>query len=126
MRIGILANSLPAAANIYDEIVTLPDVEVFVMLCPVDEQSDQSLLSHVARFAVRPGRADSLKLLSKRAVIRFRKPLHDPETITRLKAMKLDIGLHKSGNIYRRETIECFRFGILNAHIGRLPKYWPS
>lgn len=37
--------------------------------------------------------------------------------------MKLDIGLHKSGTIYRESTINCFRLGILNPHIGILPRY---
>jgi methionyl-tRNA formyltransferase len=124
MRIGILANSLPAAANIYHEIKSVPGAEVFVLLSPADERSSWSgLVSQLARVAVKPGRAKTLKLISQRAVTRFSRPLHDRETISRVKEMKLDIGLHKSGNIYRRETIECFRLGILNAHIGLLPKY---
>ena len=69
------------------------------------------------------GRVKSLKLVGKRNVIRFRKPLHDRETISRLQELNLDVGLHKSGSIYSSATIECFRLGILNAHIGLLPKY---
>ena len=124
MRIGILANSLAAAANIHDEVATVPGAEVFVLLCPVDEASSRgNFFWHVARFALRPGRRNSLSLVRKGAVIHFSRPLHDPETLSRLKDLKLDVGLHKSGNIYRRETIECFRLGILNAHIGLLPEY---
>ena len=51
------------------------------------------------------------------------KPLDDPRSIVRLKALNLDVGLHKSGVIYRKATINAFRLGILNPHIGILPAY---
>lgn len=121
MRIGILANSLPAAVTIYDEVQALPDTEVLVLLAPVS--GDGKLFEHVARFAAKSDRLKSLELLSKRAVISLRKPFQHPESLARLKELKFDVGLHKSGNIYRRDTIDCFRLGILNAHIGTLPKY---
>ncbi len=123
MRIGILANSLPAAANVYDEVSRVPGAEVFVLLCPVGEHENKGVLRHVARFAVKPGRAKTLKLISQRAVIRFDEVLDHPKSVARLQELKLDVGLHKSGNIYRAETIACFRVGILNAHIGLLPNY---
>lgn len=50
-------------------------------------------------------------------------PLDHPASISKLAARSFDVGLHKTGNIYRQETIDCFRLGILNAHIGLLPKY---
>jgi methionyl-tRNA formyltransferase len=121
MRIGILANSLPTALGIYDEAQTVPGVEVLVLLAPLG--SGGGLSEHVARFVTKSGRSKSLKLIRKGAVVSFRKPLHDPETVSQLKQLKLDVGLHKSGSIYSRDTIECFRLGILNAHIGLLPKY---
>lgn len=123
MRIAILANWLPAAANIYAELMNVSGAEVLVLLCPAEEDSNRGLLSHMARFAARPGRVDSLRMISKGAVVRFSRPLQDPVTISRVKELRLDVGLHKSGNIYRHETIDCFRLGILNAHIGLLPRY---
>lgn len=121
MRIGILANSLPAALKIYDEARGLPGVEVFVLLAPLGR--DGGLSGHLARLVAKSGRRESLKLIGKRAVVRFRKPLQDSGTNSRLQELKLDVGLHKSGSIYSSDTIECFRLGILNAHIGLLPKY---
>ena len=53
----------------------------------------------------------------------FSKPLDHPQTLFRLKELNFDIGLHKSGTIYRDSTIRAFKWGILNAHIGLLPKY---
>ena len=120
MRIGILANSLPAALRIYDEAKAVPGAEVFVLLAPL---GNGGLSEHIARFVAKSGRRKSLRLISKRAVVRFRKPLQDPDTISQLKQLRLDVGLHKSGQIYPAETIACFRLGILNAHIGLLPKY---
>ncbi|HYJ45645.1 MAG TPA: formyltransferase family protein, partial [Pyrinomonadaceae bacterium] len=50
-------------------------------------------------------------------------PLDNPQTLARLKQLELDVGLHKAGVIYRDETINAFRLGILNPHIGILPGY---
>jgi len=121
MRIGILANSLPAALSIYREAEELPGTEVHVLLAPVSGNSKLSV--HVARFVAKSGRRQSLSLIGRRALVHFRKPFDHPETISRLKELRLDVGLHKSGNIYRRDTIACFQHGILNAHIGILPGY---
>jgi hypothetical protein len=120
MRIGILANSLPAARSIYEEAKAVPGSDVFVLLCPLN---GSNLLRHIARFIVRGGRWNSLRMMSAGKVVRLRKALDDPQTIAQLKEMRLDLGLHKSGNIYRAVTIDCFRLGILNAHVGLLPKY---
>jgi methionyl-tRNA formyltransferase len=121
MRIGILANSLPAAVTIYEEVHALPGTEVLVLLAPASGEG--KLFEHVARFAAKPDRLKSLELVTKRVVVSLRKSFQHPESVARVKELKFDLGLHKSGNIYRRETIDCFRLGILNAHIGLLPKY---
>lgn len=121
MRIGILANSLPAAVAVYDQVSGVPDVELFVLLAPVAGES--KLSAHVARLVVKGARRKSLEMIGRRAVVHLRQPFAHPESVARLNALNLDLGLHKSGNIYRRETINCFRLGILNAHIGLLPKY---
>jgi methionyl-tRNA formyltransferase len=123
MRIGILANSLAAARNVYDEAKAAPGSDVFVLLVPSGNSDANTLMRHLARLVLKPGRWKSLRMIAGRKVVLFRKPLHDSATIARLRELQLDVGLHKSGNIYRRETIECFQLGILNAHIGLLPGY---
>ena len=122
MDIGILANSLPAALNIYDEINKVARGSVFVLICPLDHQPND-LLRHGARLIFRRGRWKSLRLTLAGKVVYLRKALDHPQTIARLRKLNLDLGLHKSGNIYRHATISSFRLGILNAHIGLLPKY---
>jgi len=124
MRTGILANSLPAALKIYEELKTVPDCDTFILLCPMpDESRSRVLLKHLARIFLRRGGLKSLRLVFSRKVFLFQKPLDHPKTLARLKALKLDVGLHKAGVIYRETTINCFRLGILNPHIGILPAY---
>jgi methionyl-tRNA formyltransferase len=124
MRTGILANSLPAALDIYDELKAVPDCDTFILLGPTPGESQRrTLLKHLARIFLKRGGLKSLRLLFSRRVLIFQKPLDHPETLVRLKALKLDVGLHKAGVIYREPTIKAFRLGILNPHIGILPAY---
>ena len=64
-----------------------------------------------------------LRLLLQGRVKFFYHNFHHSKSINRLKKYKLDIGLHGAGIIYRDNLIACFSKGILNAHIGILPKY---
>ena len=124
MRIGILANSVPAAVRIYDDVRKVAATEVYVLLFPSNHESQaRDLMRHLARLILKTGRWKSLRMILAGRVVYFRKVLDDPQSLARLKELNLDLGLHKSGTIYRRGTIECFRLGILNAHIGLLPKY---
>lgn len=51
------------------------------------------------------------------------RPLHDAAVLDWIRRHRPDVGLHATGVIYRRSAIDCFRLGILNAHIGLLPAY---
>jgi len=50
-------------------------------------------------------------------------PLGVPKTIAFLKRIQPDLALHAMGVIYRKNIIDLCGLGILNAHIGRLPRY---
>jgi methionyl-tRNA formyltransferase len=50
-------------------------------------------------------------------------PLGSPRTLRFLERHRADMALHAMGVIYRRPVIERCGRGILNAHIGKLPKY---
>lgn len=124
MRTGILANSLPAVLKIYEELKAVPDCEPFILLCNAPEESQgRSLFKHLARLLLKRGGWKSLRLVFSRKVILFQRPLDHAATLAKLKRLRLDIGLHKAGSIYRQPTIDCFRLGILNPHIGLLPGY---
>ena len=124
MRVGILAHSLPAAIKIYQQLHAIDGVKVFVLLYPLPNESPAKTdLKHAARLVLKPGRRASLKLLASGRVVPLRAPLEHPANLSRLKKLNLDVGIHKSGLIYRQPVINLFRLGILNPHIGLLPAY---
>ena len=119
MRIGILAHSFSSAFEIYKAV---PGHEVFIILSPSPHRSAwTSYLANLARIARTT--LKGLKLLTTGRLIFLRRPLHDPKSVDTLKKLNLDVGLHKAGVIYRDVTIDAFRLGILNHHIGILPAY---
>ncbi len=124
MRVGILAQTLPAALRVYSELEALPDMELFILLARAPGESrHRFLIKHAAHLVKTPGRGSSLKLALKRRVFILDKPLDHPHSLRLLRNLRLDIGLHKTGIIYRESTIRSFRLGILNPHIGILPRY---
>lgn len=127
MRTAILAHSFSSAFRIYKAVADMRGQEVFIILSPSPQRS--ALTSHLVnlarlvltsakRFDLKP-----LKLVATRRVIFLRGPFHDHQSVDTLKKLSLDVGLHKAGVIYRDVTIDAFRLGILNHHIGILPAY---
>lgn len=125
MRIGILAHSFSAAWRIYLGFADVPDVEVFTLLSA--SPGREKLVGRVAYLVqlVRACiKAASLRpLIYSRSVIRLVGGFNDPESVRAIERLSLDVGLHKSGVIYKQPIIKAFRLGILNPHIGLLPKY---
>lgn len=124
MRIGILAHSFSSAFEIYKAI---PGHEVFIILSPSPHRSARtSYLANLARFVLTTIKGfdlEPLRLFAKGKLIFLHGPLHDQKSVDTLKKLRLDVGLHKAGVIYRDVTINAFRLGILNHHIGILPEY---
>ena len=127
MRTGILAHSFSSAFAVYKTVADLPGHEVFIILSPSPRRSaGVSLLANVARLvftSVKEFSLKPLKLLATGKLIFLRGALHDKESVNTLKRLRLDVGLHKAGVIYREATIDAFQLGILNHHIGILPAY---
>lgn len=127
MRIGILAHSFLSAFKIYKAVADVPGREVFIILSPSPHRSART--SHLANLArlvltsLKGSDSKPLQLFVTGRLIFLDGPFHDQESVDRLTKLKLDIGLHKAGVIYRDATINAFRFGILNHHIGILPAY---
>lgn len=125
MRIGILAHSFTAALHTYEALQDLSESEIYLVLSP---SSNRSAWSNHAANLVRLGIAvlksfRTLRLVTNRRLILLFRPLDESRSVTRLKNLDLDVGLHKAGVIYREATISAFRLGILNPHIGLLPAY---
>lgn len=127
MRIGILAHSFSSAFDIYKAVDETAGYETFIILSPSPHRSPRfSHFSNLARIILTSLKDFTLKpflLFMNGKVIILRGPLHDQASIDVLKRLKLDVGLHKAGVIYRDVTIDTFRLGILNHHIGILPAY---
>jgi methionyl-tRNA formyltransferase len=127
MRIVILAHSFSSAFAIYRAIEDMPGQEVFIILSPSPHRSARSShLANVARLILTTLKGLDLKPLQLFAIGRLlflRGPFHDQESVDKFKKLRLDVGLHKAGVIYRDVTIDTFRLGILNHHIGILPAY---
>ena len=127
MRIGILAHSFSSAFTIYKAVEDIPDQEIFILLSPSPHRSaPTSYLANLARLTLHSLTGfdgKPLQLLLGGRLIFLGRPFHDERSVETLKKLKLDVGLHKAGVIYRNVTIDAFRLGILNYHIGILPAY---
>jgi len=124
MRVGILANSIPAAISICNEVERIPGLDVYVLLCRNSGESAlKGLVKHIYRFLFQPFRIRSLKLILSGPVVFLNPKLDSAQAITRIKRLNLDLGLHRTDHIYRQATIDAFGMGILNPHIGILPRY---
>lgn len=127
MRVGILANSYLAALRIYKELHDIEDCELFVILSPLPHRSPWiSILANFARMTIgslSPANWQLSNVPSNRKVVFLPKAIDHPDSVAQLRKMNLEVGLHKSGTIYRQPTIDAFRLGILNPHIGLLPEY---
>ena len=127
MRTGILAHSFSSALTIYKAIEDIPDQEIFILLSPSPHRSAPiSYLANLTRLLINSFKgfdAKPLRLLLKGRLIFLRGPFHDESSVQTIKKLRVDVGLHKAGVIYRDVTINAFRLGILNHHIGLLPAY---
>ena len=125
MRVGILSHSFAAAWRIHLGLVSVADVETFIVLSPSPGRGVwRSRLSNLAQVVLctfrNPGNPP---LFSLRRFVFLQNGFNHPESVASLKRLEFDVGLHKSGVIYRDEIIGVFRLGMLNPHIGLLPKY---
>lgn len=122
MRIGILTHSVPAALPILAELER--GQVVYILLLPEPGvKRVTGMLKHLVRLLLRPGRFATIRQLIRGRVKLVNPPIAKYENIRKIKELELDVGLHNSGVIYRQPVIEAFSIGILNAHIGMLPRY---
>lgn len=125
MRIGILAHSFSSAFELYKAVKDIPGHQVFIILSPSPNRSaSTSYFANLARLVQTSVKdSHSLQLFKSRRLVQLRRPLDHARSVPTLKKLNLDVGLHKAGVIYRDVTINAFRLGILNHHIGILPAY---
>lgn len=124
MKVGILANSLKAGGKLYETVNGLAFCDPWLIWCPQKKSiTFRDYLMLLRSFLFSTNSLALWRLWISGKIILLKRDLAHPDSINKLKAMEMDVGLHKSGSIYRENTIDCFKLGILNAHIGILPKY---
>jgi len=128
MRVAVIAGSISGGFRIASEIETLAGVELFVIVCNVGNRSpllrwSRELLSALRSFKWWTAATKAYSYAQLGRLIILHRPLDDSTSIERVRALQCDLGLHAANVIYREPTISAFRLGILNAHIGILPKY---
>ena len=127
MRTGILAHSFSSAFAIYKAVADTAGQELFIILSPSPHRpAGASHLVNLARLVLASLKGLDLRplmLFATRRVIFLRGAFDAPRSVETLRKLNLDVGLHKTGVIYRDVTIDAFRLGILNHHIGILPAY---
>jgi hypothetical protein len=128
MRVAVIAGSISGGFRIAREVETLAGVELFVVVCNVGKRSpllrwSRELLSALKSLKWWTLATKGYSYAKQGRLIILHRPLDDGTSIDRLRALQCDVGLHASNVIYREPTISSFRLGILNAHIGILPKY---
>jgi hypothetical protein len=128
MRVAVIAGSISGGIRIAREMETLAGVDVFVVACNVGKRSpllrwSRELLSALKTFKWWTLATKACSYARQGRLIILHRPLDDATSIARLRALQCDVGLHAANVIYREPTISAFRLGILNAHIGILPKY---
>ncbi len=123
MRIGILATSFRSGIKLFEALDSLPQKEVFLLVFPSGRTASfwKRVTLFLSGLLSSPWRLP--RLLCAGNVVLLSEALDHPKTLSRIRELDLDIGLHKSEVIYRDSTIRSFKQGILNAHIGLLPKY---
>ncbi len=128
MRVAVVASSIAAGVRIATEIENLPGVDVFIVVCNVGMRPAllrwaRELFLALRSFEWRTLTAKVWSYARSGKLIILRRPLNDSASTERLRSLRCDVGLHAANVIYREPTISAFKLGILNAHIGILPKY---
>src|SRR5216684_6592333 len=128
MRVAIIAGSMAIAIRVAKEIENLPTVDVSIVLCNLRMRPPllrwaRELLLALKSFQWLAFAGRVYDYVKSRKLMILRRPLDDSISTERLRSLQCDVGLHAANVIYREPTISSFRLGILNAHIGILPKY---
>jgi len=116
MKAVALCANLDKALEFWRRLGRAPGVELRLFVCS-PRWPRQLLRIGGSRLLL------SLRLWKLGTLAFTRRGLDDRRTLERLRALGADVGLHATDVIYRKATLEAFRLGILNAHIGLLPRY---
>lgn len=126
LRVLALCDNVWKAAQFLPLLDSHAEFELHVLVAPQRPESVGRGLRALVELAItllRSRNARLLVALLRGRLRRSRFPLAHERTTSWIAARGFDVGLHAAAVIYRGRTIDAFRLGILNAHIGVLPRY---
>ncbi|MCC6698597.1 MAG: hypothetical protein IT365_23440 [Candidatus Hydrogenedentes bacterium] len=122
----VLADHLYSANRIWQGIRDIPNVDVVLFVCNNRWNAVKFLAANAYGCLIKMGVTSTIRLLSDLFTRRVRARLHFSklsDNLDQLRSLSPDVGLHAMSVIYRQNAIDCFRLGILNPHIGKLPEF---
>jgi methionyl-tRNA formyltransferase len=127
MKIVILSSDVKSALNNYFGININSNNKFYVLICGSKTSNKYKfwlrvLFHFIFRLSLKQKIA-MFSFLTNSQILLTYKSIHSPKVIKWLKNITPEIGIHGINVIYRKELLECFKVGLLNAHLGTLPKY---
>lgn len=127
LKIAVLSDGISTGSKIYRQLSEIDGIDVFLILC---NNHKMRKISYIARtfgaIALHLPLRMKFKILKNICcgnVIFLLYGLKDPVSLKKLQSEDFDIGIHDSEIIYTKNLISKFKRGILNSHIGLLPRY---
>jgi folate-dependent phosphoribosylglycinamide formyltransferase PurN len=122
MKVLALCDSVLQAARFQSGLSGLSGVELDFLVCNNSGRPGFLFLLAQLRNLLRGRMAALSTFLSGRLRLELR-PVNDQALVSYIQRTGYEVGLHGMGVIYRADVIDAFSRGILNAHIGSLPRY---
>jgi methionyl-tRNA formyltransferase len=124
MKVGVITNAIARGVRIASEIEKNPGVEAWVLVFdPRGCSFPVRLVREIYYLASRRVLFKSFRRLLRGRILYFRKSISHPSSLERIRNQEFAVGVHDLNVIYRRPIIDAFGRGILNSHIGILPRY---
>lgn len=126
LAVVILADHLYAGCRIWRGIRDVDGIDITLFICNNRWGTLTFIAANAYGLLVKAGPSATVGLMRDivlrrlRLMIRFSKL---SENFDVLRGLAPDVGLHSMSIIYRKNMIDCFRLGILNPHIGKLPEF---
>jgi len=126
LKVLALCENPRSAARLEPALGRLPGITVDYAVCRAE---GVNRILHTARLVGGPlsyrwsGIRHTVRLVQQGRLHLFDCDLHHPRFLAWISRHQYDVGLHAAGVIYRQPLIDAFRSGILNAHIGLLPRF---
>jgi methionyl-tRNA formyltransferase len=127
MKVSIISGEIYNALGIYKLIDNNSSLQVWIHVSKKKKLHLITFLAYLAyQFIIKLSLKDKAKfvdLFYKKKLIITQSVLHSPQNLKLIKSYNFDVGIHNKNVIYKKELIDLFNLGILNAHIGKLPEF---